>query len=83
MIRLPLTLTAVAVELALVVAGSGIAPAPLSRILAAPGYAVHLALSLVVPGVGFVVYALLFVGASIVADLAIHRTLQSRRLSDS
>lgn len=79
MIRWPLTLTSLLVEIALVIAGSGILPTGLSPILAAPGYAVHLAFSLVLPNAGFVGYALLFIGGAVAADLVLRRMLEGPR----
>lgn len=79
MIRWPLTVTSLLVELALAIAGSGIVPVGLARILAAPGYAVHLAFSIVLPEAGFVVYALLFLGGAMAADLVLRRMLEDHR----
>jgi hypothetical protein len=58
--------------------GAGAPPHVLWRALAIPAYAVHLGLSLALPG-GFFVYAALFVGAAVAADLLRQRQLGIRQ----
>ena len=65
--------TALCLELALVVAGTGAAPAALWRVLAIPGYMVHLALSQLLPG-GFFAYAAVFIAGGIAVDVIRWRT---------
>lgn len=72
MVRAPFTIVAVVLELALMFAGSGVPPSHLWRVLAAPAYAIHLGLSLILPG-GFLVYATILIAGAAVLDWAIHR----------
>ena len=70
--RVPLTILAVALELALILAGSGVPPTRLWQALAAPAYAIHLVLSLILPG-GFLVYATILIVGAAALDWAIYR----------
>jgi len=70
--RVPLTILAVALEVALILAGSGVPPSRLWQVLAAPAYTLHLGLSLILPG-GFLVYATIFIVGAAALDWAIHR----------
>lgn len=77
MVRAPFTIVAVVLELALILAGSGVPPSHLWRVLAAPAYAIHLGLSLILSG-GFLVYATILIVGAAALDWAIHRRASFR-----
>jgi hypothetical protein len=70
MAKAPFTIVAVILELALILAGNGVPPSRLWRLLAAPAYAIHLGLSLILPG-GFLVYATILIVCAAALDVAI------------